>query len=149
MSKIQNEYIEGCHRRQERWNKQRQHSSNHKLDKMLPRGGGVAPRRYSDDKRTTYAARHDHLPGRNCLRRQLTLLTFPWAICETVAPGAIPPPAPPDLGTLDQESGETAAQRQQRIEASLRQGQRRSGRLVQAKTNVSACVEEDVVKDEG
>jgi hypothetical protein len=125
ISKLQNEYSVEVAIAKNRWNKQRHQFEHHKLDKMLPSRWGRSP----SGTQTTrnYAARHDQLstPVATCLADIIDSV-------DLIAMGNLQnekfqepynPPAPPDFGgaVVDQESGETAMQRQQRIEASLRQ----------------------------
>jgi hypothetical protein len=125
MSKIQNEYSVEIAIAKNRWNKQRQKFEHHKLDKMLPSRWGRTP----SGTQTTrnYAARHDQLstPVATCLADiidSVDLISMGKLQSEKFQE-PYNPPAPPNLGNavVDQESGETAMQRQQRIEASLRQ----------------------------
>jgi hypothetical protein len=125
MSKIQNEYSVEVAIAKNRWNKQRQQFEHHKLEKMLPSRWGRTP----SGTQTTrnYAARHDQIstPVASCLADIIDSVDL-ISIGKLQNEKFQEPyncPAPPNLGNVvvDQESGETAMQRQQRIEASLRQ----------------------------
>lgn len=122
---MQNEYNVEVAIAKNRWNKQRQQFEHRKLDKMLPSRWGRSPS--GSQTTTNYAARHDQesTSVAACLADIIDSVDF-------IAMGKLQnekfqepynPPAPPDIGSavVDQESGETAMQRQQRIEASLRQ----------------------------
>jgi hypothetical protein len=125
MSKVQNEYSVEVAIAKNRWNKQRQQFEHHKLDKMLPSRWGRTPS--GTQTINNYGARYDQV--------STTVATCLADIVDSVdliAMGNLQNekfqepyncPAPPDLGNaiVDQESGETIMQRQQRIEASLRQ----------------------------
>jgi hypothetical protein len=125
MSKMQNEYGVEIAIAKNRWNKQRQQFEHQKLDKMLPSRWGRTPSGTQTTK--NYAARYDQVstPVANCLADIIDSV-------DLIAMGNLQNekfqepyncPAPPDIGNavVDQESGETFLQRQQRIESSLRQ----------------------------
>jgi hypothetical protein len=125
MSKMKNEYSVEVAIAKNRWNTRRQQFEHLKLDKMLPSRWGRSPEGTQITR--NYAARHDQIstPVAACLADLVDSV-------DLIAMGKIQnekfqepynPPAQPDLGgaVVDTESGETAMQRQQRIEASLRQ----------------------------
>jgi hypothetical protein len=125
MSKMKNEYSVEVAIAKNRWNKRRQQFEHHKLDKMLPSRWGRTPTGTQTTR--NYAARHDQVSTPVAA----TLADIIDSV-ELIGMGQLQnekfqepynPPAPPDLGAavVDQDNGETSMQRQQRIEASLRQ----------------------------